>query len=241
MNLHILHQKKGISRIAPGFWEKSSRLFGLLKYPIYGRNVRGNIVGNKKKIRLIALSTVFQKHLVVFWRWQKKIYNCCFLSGFIRLWLSQLFRSQALVETSNVIMMIFLFWRKDCRMDSLYSGCISQQWSNICGQKWNTCTLMVMCQKVRLVALNFSPPTFLASQFAEHGCVFCRDFTPRRKDSNLSSGKLGCFSHFLSWKCSKTLKTVVFDQKTKPSFRKKKHNITHNHPRKTQWVGYPFI
>ena len=48
MNLHILHQKKGISRIAPGFWEKSSRLFGLQKYPIYGRNVRGNIVGNKK-------------------------------------------------------------------------------------------------------------------------------------------------------------------------------------------------
>ena len=104
MNLHILHQKKGISRIAPGFWEKSSRLFGLQKYP---ECTWEHSWEQKKQIRLIALSTVFQKHLVVFWRWQKKIYNCCFLSGSIRLWLSQLFRSQALVETSNVIMMIF--------------------------------------------------------------------------------------------------------------------------------------
>jgi len=66
----------------------------------------------KKQIRLIALSAVFQKHLVVFWRWQKRMYNCCFLSGSIRLWLSQLFRSQALVETSNVIMMIFVLLKE---------------------------------------------------------------------------------------------------------------------------------
>ena len=102
---------------------------------------------------------------------RKYIHNCCFLSGSTRLWLSQLFHSQALVETSNVIMMFFLFWRKDCRMDSLYSGCISQQWSNICGGKWNTCTLMVMCQKVRLVALNWAPHFSCQSVCGKKGWV----------------------------------------------------------------------